>query len=67
MDGKFRYINIDGDLIEVYNSGDIPTNAKELILWQPYMKPPPHTPQDHDDIDNASKEFSRIYNMIYLR
>ena len=46
-----------------YNS--IPGNFDHLIEFNPEIPPPPHTDQDHDEIDQWQAKFSRLMEIEY--
>ena len=46
-----------------YNS--IPRNFDHLIEFNPEIPPPPHTDQDHDEIDQWHQRFLKLMEIEY--
>lgn len=65
MKGEFRYKDKDGKFCVVDESDRIPSDATELTAWLPDFPPPPHSLEDHQQLDAMLDEFNRIYVMIY--
>jgi len=42
---------INGELITVHNWNDIPEQFDHVIKFAPEVPPPPHTEEQHDEID----------------
>lgn len=67
MKGEFEYIGTDYKVHLVYDTDDIPTDAKEMVRWWTPPVPGPHTQEDHDEIAKVMVEFQRVKDMIYGR
>lgn len=67
MKGIFEYVNADYKHDVVDDSTLIPDTARELILFKVEPPPPPHTPQQHEEIAGIQTEFDRVFKMIYKR
>ena len=60
--GKFNFFDENLKLHKFTNYDDIPEDfvIKQVQCFLPDIPPPPHTVQQHEEIDNWMKEFERV-------
>ena len=57
-----------GDEVFTYEQyEDIPEDFDHLIEFRPEIPPPPHTPEEHDEIDSWLSKFERLMEIEHAR
>lgn len=56
-----RFVIKDNGILNTYNNfDDIPEEFDHVIEFLPYMPPPPHDENQHDEIDSWMPKFKQL-------
>jgi hypothetical protein len=55
-------IRNEGELVEFSDWDDIPIEFDALIRFEPEVPPPPHTDEQHEELERVHDKFKEIFS-----